>query len=94
MTRPCSIGIQLPEVERFVAWPELIAMAKRAEAVGFDEGSELGMGAIGETIADAIRGFWADFHEETRTSKTRLRRPDQPRVSAKEVFRSVRRGPQ
>jgi len=34
--RPCKVGIQLPEVERFVAWPELIAMAQRAEAVGFD----------------------------------------------------------
>ena len=34
--RPCRIGIQLPEVERFVAWPEVIAMAQRAEAVGFD----------------------------------------------------------
>lgn len=36
MTRPCKIGVQLPEVERRVAWPELIAMAQRAEAVGFD----------------------------------------------------------
>ncbi|MCU1366649.1 MAG: class flavin-dependent oxidoreductase [Ilumatobacteraceae bacterium] len=34
--RAMQIGIQLPEVERFVAWPEVIAMAKRAEAVGFD----------------------------------------------------------
>jgi alkanesulfonate monooxygenase SsuD/methylene tetrahydromethanopterin reductase-like flavin-dependent oxidoreductase (luciferase family) len=32
----CRIGIQLPEVERRVDWPELIAMARRAEAVGFD----------------------------------------------------------
>ena len=31
-----QVGIQLPEVERFVAWPEVIAMAQRAEAVGFD----------------------------------------------------------
>ncbi len=34
--RPCRIGIQLPEVERFVPWPEYAAMARRAEAVGFD----------------------------------------------------------
>ena len=34
--RPCGIGIQLPEVERFVPWPEYAAMARRAEAVGFD----------------------------------------------------------
>ena len=36
MTRPCRVGVQLPEVERFVPWPELIAMARAAEAVGFD----------------------------------------------------------
>jgi alkanesulfonate monooxygenase SsuD/methylene tetrahydromethanopterin reductase-like flavin-dependent oxidoreductase (luciferase family) len=36
MTRPCKIGVQLPEVERFVPWPEYADMARRAEAVGFD----------------------------------------------------------
>ncbi|MFZ9629997.1 MAG: LLM class flavin-dependent oxidoreductase [Ilumatobacteraceae bacterium] len=36
MTFPVSIGVQLPEVERRVPWPELIAMARTAEAVGFD----------------------------------------------------------
>ena len=36
MTRPCRIGVQLPEVERRVEWPELFAMARTAEAVGFD----------------------------------------------------------
>jgi alkanesulfonate monooxygenase SsuD/methylene tetrahydromethanopterin reductase-like flavin-dependent oxidoreductase (luciferase family) len=30
------IGIQLPEVEREVRWPEYLAMAQAAEAVGFD----------------------------------------------------------
>ena len=30
------IGIQLPEVERVVRWPEYLAMARTAEAVGFD----------------------------------------------------------
>ncbi len=34
--RPLSVGIQLPEVEWEVPFPELIAMAKTAEAVGFD----------------------------------------------------------
>jgi probable F420-dependent oxidoreductase len=34
--RPCRIGVQLPEVERRVEWPELFAMARAAEAVGFD----------------------------------------------------------
>src|SRR5215510_14626184 len=36
MARPCRVGVQLPEVERSVAWPELIAMARTAEEVGFD----------------------------------------------------------
>ena len=34
--RPLRVGIQLPEVEREVRWPELASMARRAEAVGFD----------------------------------------------------------
>jgi alkanesulfonate monooxygenase SsuD/methylene tetrahydromethanopterin reductase-like flavin-dependent oxidoreductase (luciferase family) len=36
MTRPCKIGVQLPEVERFVPWPEYLDLARRAEAVGYD----------------------------------------------------------
>lgn len=36
MTRPCKIGVQLPEVERFVPWPEYLDLARRAEAAGFD----------------------------------------------------------
>jgi alkanesulfonate monooxygenase SsuD/methylene tetrahydromethanopterin reductase-like flavin-dependent oxidoreductase (luciferase family) len=35
-TRPVRIGIQLPEVERVVRWPEYAAMARAAEEVGFD----------------------------------------------------------
>ena len=31
-----SIGIQLPEVERVVRWPELLEIARTAEASGFD----------------------------------------------------------
>src|ERR671939_224413 len=34
--RPFRIGIQLPEVEREVRWPEYVAMARAAEAAGFD----------------------------------------------------------
>jgi alkanesulfonate monooxygenase SsuD/methylene tetrahydromethanopterin reductase-like flavin-dependent oxidoreductase (luciferase family) len=33
---PVRVGIQLPEVEREVRWPEYLAMARAAEAVGFD----------------------------------------------------------
>jgi alkanesulfonate monooxygenase SsuD/methylene tetrahydromethanopterin reductase-like flavin-dependent oxidoreductase (luciferase family) len=31
-----KIGVQLPEVEREVRWPELVAMARAAEETGFD----------------------------------------------------------
>jgi alkanesulfonate monooxygenase SsuD/methylene tetrahydromethanopterin reductase-like flavin-dependent oxidoreductase (luciferase family) len=34
--RPLKIGVQLPEVERLVGWPELRDMAQTAEGVGFD----------------------------------------------------------
>src|SRR5438105_300941 len=34
--RPLRVGVQLPEVEREVRWPELRDMARMAEAVGFD----------------------------------------------------------
>jgi alkanesulfonate monooxygenase SsuD/methylene tetrahydromethanopterin reductase-like flavin-dependent oxidoreductase (luciferase family) len=33
---PVRVGIQLPEVEREVRWPEYLAMAQAAEEVGFD----------------------------------------------------------
>src|SRR3954465_13460104 len=35
MPRPCRIGLQLPEIERRVDWPELISMARAAEYTGF-----------------------------------------------------------
>ncbi len=34
--RPFKVGVQLPEVERVVPWPELVAMARTAESVGLD----------------------------------------------------------
>jgi probable F420-dependent oxidoreductase len=36
MTRRFRVGVQLPEVERRVLWPELIEMARTAEQIGFD----------------------------------------------------------
>src|SRR6188768_1365569 len=36
MTRPCKVGVQLPEVERFVPWPDYLDLARRAEVAGFD----------------------------------------------------------
>jgi probable F420-dependent oxidoreductase len=35
-TRPLRVGVQLPEVEREVRWPEYLAMARAAENAGFD----------------------------------------------------------
>ena len=32
MARPCKVGVQLPEVERFVPWPEYLDLARRAES--------------------------------------------------------------
>jgi alkanesulfonate monooxygenase SsuD/methylene tetrahydromethanopterin reductase-like flavin-dependent oxidoreductase (luciferase family) len=34
--RPLGVGVQLPEVEREVRWPELRAIARTAEDAGFD----------------------------------------------------------
>lgn len=34
--RPLGVGVQLPEVERQVRWPELRAIARTAEQAGFD----------------------------------------------------------
>lgn len=36
MARPLRVGIQLPEVERVVRWPELRTMARLAEDAGLD----------------------------------------------------------
>ena len=36
MPRPLKIGVQLPEVERVVRWPELREMAELAERIGLD----------------------------------------------------------
>jgi len=36
MTRPCKVGVQLPEVERFVPWPDYLDLARRAESAGYD----------------------------------------------------------
>jgi alkanesulfonate monooxygenase SsuD/methylene tetrahydromethanopterin reductase-like flavin-dependent oxidoreductase (luciferase family) len=36
VARPLSVGVQLPEAEREVPWPEYLAMARAAEVAGFD----------------------------------------------------------
>lgn len=57
MTRPCRVGVQLPEVERRVLWPELIEMARASERVGFDSvwcGDHL----LYDLPGDVTRGPW------------------------------------
>jgi probable F420-dependent oxidoreductase len=36
MARPLRVGIQLPEVEHDVRWPEVVAITRAAEQTGFD----------------------------------------------------------
>jgi probable F420-dependent oxidoreductase len=36
VTRPLKVGVQLPEVEREVRWPELLDMARAIEDLGYD----------------------------------------------------------
>jgi alkanesulfonate monooxygenase SsuD/methylene tetrahydromethanopterin reductase-like flavin-dependent oxidoreductase (luciferase family) len=36
MPRPLRVGVQLPEVEREVRWPELLDMARAADDLGYD----------------------------------------------------------
>src|SRR5262245_40910820 len=57
MTRPCRVGIQLPEVERRVEWRELITMARTAEAVGFDS-LWLGDHLVYDLPGGVTRGPW------------------------------------
>ena len=34
--RPLKVGVQLPEIEWDARWPDLLAMARRAEDAGFN----------------------------------------------------------
>ena len=56
-SRSFKVGVQLPEVERFVPWPELISMAKTAEAVGFDS-IWLGDHLLYDLPDGSVRGPW------------------------------------
>jgi probable F420-dependent oxidoreductase len=57
MPRPCRVGLQLPEVERRVEWPELFAMARTAEEAGFDS-LWLGDHLLYDLPGGIIRGPW------------------------------------
>jgi alkanesulfonate monooxygenase SsuD/methylene tetrahydromethanopterin reductase-like flavin-dependent oxidoreductase (luciferase family) len=55
--RPCLIGIQLPEIERRVPWPEMVAIARRAEAVGVDS-LWIGDHLLYDLPGGEVRGPW------------------------------------
>ena len=57
MSRPLKVGVQLPEVERPVGWPELIRMARTAEQVGFDS-IWLGDHLLYDLPGGVTRGPW------------------------------------
>lgn len=57
MVRPLRVGVQLPEVERRVPWPELVGMARAAEAVGFDS-IWLGDHLLYDLPDGSVRGPW------------------------------------
>jgi alkanesulfonate monooxygenase SsuD/methylene tetrahydromethanopterin reductase-like flavin-dependent oxidoreductase (luciferase family) len=53
----CRIGVQLPEVERAVPWPEMVAMARAAENAGFDS-IWLGDHLLYDLPNGEVRGPW------------------------------------
>ena len=55
--RPLRVGVQLPEVERDVRWPEYRAMAEAAEALGFDS-IWLGDHLLYRTDGEPEKGPW------------------------------------
>ncbi|HEU4331600.1 MAG TPA: LLM class flavin-dependent oxidoreductase [Lapillicoccus sp.] len=56
-SRPLRVGVQLPEVERRVDWPELITMARTAEDVGLDS-VWLGDHLLYDLPGGVTRGPW------------------------------------
>ncbi len=55
--RPLRVGVQLPEVERDVRWPEYRAMAEAAEELGFDS-IWLGDHLLYRTEGEPEKGPW------------------------------------
>jgi alkanesulfonate monooxygenase SsuD/methylene tetrahydromethanopterin reductase-like flavin-dependent oxidoreductase (luciferase family) len=53
----CRVGVQLPEVERAVPWPEMVAMARAAEDAGFDS-IWLGDHLLYDLPNGEVRGPW------------------------------------
>lgn len=58
--RRLQIGVQLPEVERFVPWPELFAMARAADQGGFDS-IWVGDHLLYDMPDGGVRGPWEAY---------------------------------
>ena len=95
MTRPLKVGVQLPEVERVVRWPELLDMVRAIEDLGYDSiwlGEHLlyrwpdraPRGRGGLATRD---GFCLQSGEDRRLSPAR---PSQPGDPAKRATRSTK----
>src|SRR5438067_1460574 len=72
--RPVRVGIQLPEVERVVRWPEYLAMARAAEDVGCDT-LWLGDHLLYRYGDGSTRGPWEVWTACTGDPTTRRRAP-------------------
>jgi alkanesulfonate monooxygenase SsuD/methylene tetrahydromethanopterin reductase-like flavin-dependent oxidoreductase (luciferase family) len=57
MTRPLRVGVQLPEVEREVRWPELLDLARAIDDLGFD-GIWVGEHLLYRWATRPARGPW------------------------------------
>ncbi len=57
VARPLAVGVQLPEVEREVRWPELRTIARTAEDAGFDS-LWVGDHLLYRDEAHGVRGPW------------------------------------
>ena len=57
MTRPLRVGVQLPEVEREVRWPELVDLARVIDDLGFD-GIWVGEHLLSRWPSRPARGPW------------------------------------
>ena len=67
--RPLAVGIQLPEVEWEARWPDLRALAIRAEELGFDSiwyGDHLLYRRPGD---DRARGPWEAWSASPRSRR-------------------------
>ena len=75
MSRPLKVGVQLPEVEREVRWPEYVALARRAESLGFDSiwvGDHLLYRRPGEPRAARPVGGLDDARRRSRRPRSRV----------------------